>query len=225
MRRRFAQLLVLSAIILGGCAQSTVVVDNDLPSLAARNHLLIVQVPASSSVQHRDHAYFIVCDNGGCPELGSKTMIQTTPIVTITQQQPAVITKAHTINGENATYLSKSEELLLEFRIHFDYASADVTPVSKAVLAKFVNHYPHNKRRVRITGFTDNDAKPSGQIGNEWLALERARNTRQAMIELGYPASQILLEGKFLCCYIASNKTAADRRLNRRAELIIISTE
>jgi outer membrane protein OmpA-like peptidoglycan-associated protein len=112
--------------------------------------------------------------------------------------------------------------VLEKFRVNFDYASAVLTDRFQSLLQSFVDDYPHKHKIIRVTGYTDSGTTPDGKIGNEWLALERAISVKKQLINSGYPETQILLEAKFLCCYIDSNESETGRYNNRRAELSLI---
>ncbi len=228
----YLRILMISALLLTGCASQgkAFTAQGDLPNLRQQPELTIVQVAANfdDSVQ-RDHPYFIVCDNLDCPTASRKTSITQVAINT-SGQQPVEDTsnsvaagKARNVLVENTTYLKKTSSLLEQFRVHFEYASALIAASYQERLKSFVDDYPHRQSRIRVTGYTDNISIPDGTVANEWLALERAVNVKKYLVSLGYPKSQILLEARFLCCYIGSNKNEAGRRNNRRAEISIIN--
>jgi flagellar motor protein MotB len=75
-----------------------------------------------------------------------------------------------------------------------------------------------------VTGYTDSLRVSTPTVGNEWLALERARSVKRELVSLGYPENKILLEAKFLCCYLDTNETESGRYHNRRAEISLIQT-
>ena len=151
----------------------------------------------------------MVCEADDCPAITPKTLLSYTASKAVS---PRI----------NTTYLKKETTLLEQFRVHFEYASAELSNTYQSLLKSFVDNFPHQQAAVRVTGFTDSGSNPDGTVGNEWLALERALSVKKHLINLGYPESQVLLEAKFLCCYIDSNESEAGRLNNRRAELSLI---
>ena len=214
---------LVSCLLMSGCSGqhlfTSTEVDNRLPSLQQYSSSRVIQVAANfdKSVQ-RDHPYFIVCDGDYCPVITAKTPLNVSPIKTASSLQ----SKGRTVAGVNTTYMKKKLTMLEQFRVHFDYASAELSKTYQSLLRSFVDDYPHKQESIRVTGYTDSGSKPDGTVGNEWLALERAISVKNELIDLGYPESQVLLEAKFLCCYIDSNESEAGRRNNRRAEITLI---
>ncbi len=227
----FSKILLVSLFILSGCANKQL-----HPSIDDHVPYKIAQVSSESNANTkllRDYPYFIVCNGSNCPAVTKKTPIR---YVAFNSKGKAVRTdsalnklpahlpqKGRSIDGKNTTYLHKESSLLEQYRVHFDYASALVSDAYQDLLESFVKDYPHEFKTIRITGFTDSGTKPNGRINNDWLALERATDVKKKLITLGYPESQILLEAKFLCCYIDSNENEEGRRNNRRAEISLLN--
>ena len=230
MRCAYSAILITSVMLLTGCASGGITGssdDRDLqPSLRMAQSRHIVQVGADFDPMTRhDTPYFVVCLGDECPApstktpvkvISLKTQITSTPIAS--QSKPEQRAKS----GQSDSYLKKKVEMLKQYRVHFDYASAELNNEGRSLLDDFVTQYPHKNASIIITGYTDNGTKPDGKIGNHWLALERALSVKKTLIDLGYPESKILLEAKFLCCYIDSNENEAGRRNNRRAEISLI---
>ncbi|HEU0199147.1 MAG TPA: OmpA family protein [Burkholderiaceae bacterium] len=83
-------------------------------------------------------------------------------------------------------------------------------------LAEFLRAHP--QRRVRIEGFTDS----TGTVEtNLQLSLARANEVRDALVRRGVAANRIQTVGHGPAAPIASNATAAGRRMNRRIEVVI----
>jgi outer membrane protein OmpA-like peptidoglycan-associated protein len=220
MQIAFITICLSSVLVMGGCASGNFQ-GSELPSLKEQSSYQIIQV--NSNHDHsvlRDNPYFIVCKGNDCPLITKKTPLSFKPVKTAL----AMNTKGRTVDGKNTTYLKKTVSILEQFRVHFDYASAKVSDTYQTLLKSFVKDYPHQQKTIRVTGYTDSDSKPDGTVGNEWLALERAISVKNELIDLGYPDSQVLLEAKFLCCYIDSNESEAGRHNNRRAEISLINT-
>ena len=214
MRTVYITTCLISFWLITGCSGQRffipIVDDRGLPSLHAQSSRHVIQVAANfDNTTQRDHPYFVVCEADDCPAITPKTLLSSTASKAVS---PRI----------NTTYLKKETTLLEQFRVHFEYSSAELSNTNQSLLKSFVDNYPHQQKVVRVTGFTDNGSKPDGAVGNEWLALERALSVKKHLINLGYPESQVLLEAKFLCCYIDSNESEAGRLNNRRAELSLI---
>lgn len=228
----YLRILMISTLLLAGCSsqRKAFTAQGDLPILRQQPELTIAQVAANfdDSVQ-RDHPYFMVCDSLDCPTASRKTSITQVAINTSGQQpvenpsNSVAAKNSRNVPVENTTYLKKTSSLLGQFRVHFEYASALIATSYQGRLKSFVEDYPHKQSQIRVTGYTDNISIPDGTVANEWLALDRAAIVKKYLVSLGYPKSQILLEARFLCCYIDSNKNEAGQRNNRRAEISIIN--
>jgi len=195
----------------------------------------IIQVAALFDPDiRRDHPYFIICVESDCPSVTKKTPIHKVPIVQA-QDVPVIsqptgkdiyrTQKPHHANTDQSadTNGSNVSNPLAKYRVHFSYASADVTERYRKILSSFITDYDPGKPEIRVTGFTDSTVRDTGKIPNEWLALERAVSVKKYLISLGYPEPRILLEARELCCYIASNKTERGRQINRRVDLTLIN--
>lgn len=233
----FSKILLVSLFIVSGCTNYKI-----SPSLNDRVSYKIVQVSSELNANPgllREYPYFIVCNGSDCPVVTTKT-----PIRNVSFKSNESATRADTsreslsipasnkglalvdknkITPATQGGSSTTSFLLEQFSVHFDYASAFVSNADQDLLKSFVIDFNHGFSRIRITGYTDNGSKSIGHIGNEWLALERAANVKKNLIALGYPESQILLEAKFLCCYIDSNENEEGRRNNRRAEISLLN--
>ena len=219
-------LTLLSSLFLAGCASFDFNFKSNqspiLRHLSESTPYQVVQVPADFATSVvREHPYFVVCADSDCTVLTPKTPIRTMPIK-VSSITPK---KGRKASMENTAYMKRTPTSLESFRVHFDYASTAITDTYHKLLQSFVDDYPHKQTRLRVTGYTDSGSKSSGNIGNQWLALERATSVKNHLITLGYPGTQILLEAKSLCCYIDSNKSEAGRQNNRRAEITLITHE
>ncbi len=223
MRSAYSAILISSVLLLSACVKTASIhrpeENTGLPRLDQHPSLKVIQVASNFDAGlQRDHPFFIVCSQTDCPDLTVKTPLIALPIV-----GSATAQKSHDAEGVNTSKRIKTVSILEQFRVHFDYASADVTEDDRSKLKSFVDDYPHDQNTLRVTGFTDSGSTPEGYISNQWLALERATNVKNALITLGYPESKILLEAKFLCCYLESNESEVGRRHNRRTEISLIT--
>jgi len=217
MHSAYLAIYLSSLLLISGCSTPRYFMalsDNrGLPRLQDQQSLTIIQVAINFNPDiKRDHPYFIVCGESDCPTPTTKTLLT---------QKKAKQSSLKNVS-RNDSYLKKTATVLEQFGVNFDYASADLTDRFQSLLQSFVDDYPHQHKKIRVTGYTDSGSKPDGTIGNEWLALERAISVKKQLINSGYPETQIFLEAKFLCCYIDSNKSETGRYNNRRAELSLI---
>ncbi len=221
----YSIILIVSSGILTGCGHMAKQQIVGLPSLNDQGTFRVVQVAANFNPETRhDHPYFILCDPEDCPQLTPKTPLRVVSINASRTENPPIAQSSRrsvksSTNRKPRKRPRQSKNALSPFTTHFEYASATVSDYYQLLLRRFFDDYPHQQQTLRVTGFTDSTSIPDGEIPNEWLALERAVNVKNHLIFLGYPQKKILLEAKYLCCYIASNKNEQDRRLNRRAEI------
>ena len=104
----------------------------------------------------------------------------------------------------------------------FDVNKATLKPDAKIRLAKvagIVMAYPDLK--LEIDGYTDSTGT---QRRNEVLSEERAASVRDFLISQGVPVDNVTARGFGEQNPIASNETAAGRRMNRRVELVVSGT-
>lgn len=83
-------------------------------------------------------------------------------------------------------------------------------------LAEILNKNP--ERTVLIEGFTDSTGS---RAHNQDLSERRANAVRAALTEMGVSSERILVRGYADAYPVASNKTAQDRQLNRRVEIVL----
>jgi uncharacterized repeat protein (TIGR01451 family) len=105
--------------------------------------------------------------------------------------------------------------------VSFQSASADLTPLSFAILDQVVESllaYP--EIRVEIAGHTDS----AGSLAfNMVLAPARAHAVREYLIQRGVDPSRLVAKGYGPFRPIASNETPEGRALNRRVELHVLN--
>lgn len=75
-------------------------------------------------------------------------------------------------------------------------------------------------KRIELRGFTD---ALGGEGYNDQLALRRARQVQQYLIEHGIPGPAITINGDGKCCYVSPNESDESRRRNRRVEIHLIA--
>ncbi len=109
---------------------------------------------------------------------------------------------------------------ILKKIIYFDWTKHDVYQIDK----QWIKHHAYylRQRRFEITGYTDSTITGITHVQNVDLALERAQSVRDELVNIGIHPKKIKISSKHLCCYVANNKTAKGRALNRRAEILMI---
>ena len=112
------------------------------------------------------------------------------------------------------------EEMMFIEAIHFDFDSAVIKPISKAVLdARAVPILKQNgKIRVRIEGHTDS-VGPDRY--NQLLSLRRAESVRDYLMSQGIEEVRLSIAGYGEANMIDTNDTRAGRANNRRVEFVI----
>lgn len=104
--------------------------------------------------------------------------------------------------------------------IPFTFNSARIGEAGQAALAAFVSRLPSGARTslVSVSGRTDNIGPPEA---NARIARARAQAVLAALRGPLRPQSEDI-RAEPLCCYIASNATAAGRADNRRVDVVAI---
>ncbi len=232
----FASLILMLA---GGCSHQSFS-ESTLPSLRQHQPHIIVQVPADFAPERpRTAPYYVVCDHDGCSAPTPKTPVgagskKRDPVIVPHGAGQTVAIHGASVEKESQdssprpaspSYRHKRATVLEKYRVHFEYASHRIGDRFVSLLKEFVTSFASNGRiapELRVTGYTDSVKVPTPTVGNEWLALERATSVKRELVSLGYPENKILLEAKFLCCYLDTNETESGRYNNRRAEISLI---
>ena len=104
--------------------------------------------------------------------------------------------------------------------VHFDFGSAAIKPISKAVLdARAVPVLRDNPDiRVRIEGHTDSVGP---EQYNQQLSLRRAESVRSYLMSQGIDEVRMTIAGYGESSPIDTNDTRAGRANNRRVEFVI----
>jgi len=87
-------------------------------------------------------------------------------------------------------------------------------------LVDFLNLSP--LRKVTVEGFTDSTGS---EASNEGLSSRRADTVRSVLLQRGVGAERVAAFGYGEAFPVATNDTAAGRRLNRRVEIILSDGE
>jgi len=114
-------------------------------------------------------------------------------------------------------------EPLVEKRVPFDNASANLNDDSKATLDEFASEVeeqgPEDISIIRIEGYTDNTGDTDQ---NQTLSEQRAESIKNYLQEKGLPPDKLQTESYGDAKPIASNDNAAGRALNRTAVIIAV---
>jgi len=116
----------------------------------------------------------------------------------------------------------KHEPLILEratLRFNFDFNSSVVNAETARYLDDLAQALVDNPSlNVKLTGHTDNIGS---QKFNMRLSFDRANAMRSYLIKKGVPEDRITAEGKGMDEPLNGNKTAEERAVNRRVEVVI----
>ncbi|MFT4539858.1 MAG: chemotaxis protein MotB [Planctomycetota bacterium] len=109
----------------------------------------------------------------------------------------------------------------------FKPGSAEVTPALRRRLQGLGDVLSHYQNQVVIEGHTDSEFKASSRYPNaESLAAARASNAAKVLVGVtDFPASMIQIAGLGSLDPRVPGDTAADRTLNRRVEIQILSVD
>lgn len=111
----------------------------------------------------------------------------------------------------------------LPARVLFDSGSADLTPDGKTSLREVakVLRKVRNKRFI-VGGHTDNLAIANSEFPSNWeLSTRRAVNVTRTLIRHGMPSHRLVAAGFGPYDPVATNRSKAGRRRNRRMEIIL----
>lgn len=114
------------------------------------------------------------------------------------------------------------EEKKIEVIVNYDFSKSYLHPNQKAKIKHQIEAYKDRDVNIEIIGYTDSVESNKSKSYNAKLAKSRAIVVKKYLISLGVKASSIAVSGRPLCCYIATNKSAKGRSLNRRADIKII---
>lgn len=101
----------------------------------------------------------------------------------------------------------------------FDVGQALLKPTANTTLSSVVRQlssYPQTV--VHIVGHTDATGLP---YPNEVLSLARAQSVARYLIENGIPRTRMVIDGMGEMQPLVDNDTAANRRLNRRVDIVV----
>jgi chemotaxis protein MotB len=108
----------------------------------------------------------------------------------------------------------------------FDSGSATIKPGAEAAFARVANILREHSCSVRIEGHTDNVPIHTAQFASNWeLSTARSTSLVKALIEqYGVPSERLSAAGYAEFHPAASNATAKGRQLNRRVDVVILTS-
>lgn len=163
--------------------------------------------PANNSRAYFNHKLndYAYCNEESCPQPTQFTIDEEEPPIYIA---PPIIVK------------DKLEERI---DVHYDFSKSYLRKADITKLETAFNRLKGKDLDIVIIGYTDNveAVRKKSQFNNQ-LAKERATVVKNFLIKhYGVKDASIKIEGKPLCCYVASNKTKKGRAENRRSEVKI----
>ncbi|MEO6759437.1 MAG: OmpA family protein [Saprospiraceae bacterium] len=108
----------------------------------------------------------------------------------------------------------------LSLNLLFDYDQAVLQAESFPELRRVAEEAKKNHLRVNVFGYTDNAGDPAYNLD---LSKRRAAAARQALVDMGIPASQITSTGFGEAKPVAPNDTDENRAQNRRVEVQFVN--
>lgn len=106
----------------------------------------------------------------------------------------------------------------------FISGSAELTPVGTAVIAQLVEVFRDMPNDVRVEGHTDDILPGSDRFPTNWeLSTARAVTIARFLEDAGVAPYRLSAFGYSSSRPVAPNDSAANRSLNRRAEIIILN--
>lgn len=136
------------------------------------------------------------------------------------QKQKEAMEQASKGTGVSVSQTSDNQlKLNIPSDVSFDSGRYDIKANLRPVLNSFASSLQQNPvTTVRIIGHTDNTG--SDAINNP-LSLNRAKATRDYLVQRGVAASRIAIEGRGAREPVADNNTPAGRAANRRVEIFV----
>ncbi|MBE0492037.1 MAG: OmpA family protein [Sulfurospirillum sp.] len=118
------------------------------------------------------------------------------------------------------TLVSKLKEAQYFAKIHFSSNDTNISSYSMSLLAWYAKKMREmEKAKIELTGHSD---ILQGSLENEKLALQRAEETKKALVSFGLEAKNITTKTHSDLYPIASQETPQGRLLNRRVTIKII---
>ncbi|MBI5255432.1 MAG: DotU family type VI secretion system protein [Burkholderiales bacterium] len=107
----------------------------------------------------------------------------------------------------------------------FASGSASLVPEREVLMTRIAEALAKINGAVLVTGHTDNQPLRTARFPSNWhLSEERARSVRDLLVAHGVQADRIKAEGRADGEPVAANDTPANRALNRRVEITLLTT-
>ncbi|WP_395700730.1 DotU family type VI secretion system protein [Aquabacterium sp.] len=107
----------------------------------------------------------------------------------------------------------------------FASGSATLVPEREALMQRIAEALAKISGAILVTGHTDNQPLRTVRFPSNWhLSEERAKTVRELLIARGVQADRIKAEGRADGEPVAPNDTPANRALNRRVEITLLTT-
>jgi type VI secretion system protein ImpK len=107
----------------------------------------------------------------------------------------------------------------------FASGSATLVPEREPLMSRIAQALARVQGAVLVTGHTDNKPVRTTRFPSNWhLSEERARTVRDLLVSSGVAADRVRAEGRAEGEPVASNDTDANRALNRRVEVTLLTT-
>ncbi|HZX27323.1 MAG TPA: OmpA family protein [Telluria sp.] len=127
-------------------------------------------------------------------------------------QYEAVLTELHAVRTARGMVVTINDVL-------FDTDQATLRPDGMANVQKLAKVLAFQPRRtVLVEGFTDSTGSAAH---NQQLSERRAQSVRDALVGMGVDPGRVQMRGYGERFPVAGNRTAADRQLNRRVEIVL----
>jgi outer membrane protein OmpA-like peptidoglycan-associated protein len=198
-------------------ANAAVVIDTVIATTPAVAPIAITAIPAT-------------------PDLPKPTITETAPVAPLAapiatlEPSPAIVPTV-TINhppavktdtADAAAQAEKAERAIQDALAHFEFDSAELTPLGRAMLDTWLAQTSANAPLL-VTGHAD---RLGPEPYNEKLSLLRAEAVKKYLIEKGKPANRIQIQAKgeampvVSCAGDANSETKSCLAPNRRAEIV-----
>jgi type VI secretion system protein ImpK len=106
----------------------------------------------------------------------------------------------------------------------FAPGSANIAPAYEPTLMRVAKAIAAVPGQVLVTGHTDNTPIRTARFPSNWhLSEERARTVRDLMVASGVPADRVRAEGRAEGEPVRPNDSDANRALNRRVEITVLT--
>lgn len=107
----------------------------------------------------------------------------------------------------------------------FASGSATLVPEREALMQRIAEALAKMPGAVLVTGHTDNQPSRTIRFPSNWhLSEERAKTVRDLLVSRGVAAERVKAEGRGDGEPVAANDTPANRSMNRRVEVTLLTT-